>query len=648
MPNLLMPLSTRVHEIGLRLADATSSELNRTLCEGLSVVLGFPYRVTTSSVSDGATCTTTFAAVVYAATDASTTSAQGGIPADNAAAVIEAIDDLDLTSFSQAYARVAVAKRLTKAPAPKIGDIPVSTNTLGIVYAQRASLPIEAFAAELERLNGETPHEQWVDMVVIARVGVINYGVQFPAEGLSGDHLPPAPNAARGKPPPIYVIIAIRPVGDFAFNKMASFLVGHLQLFSPGAALPNFQDLLVGMSDTGIVCSGYQFNMAGALVPVPPQFRNDRYFPPPALRIENAKDGLLATIQLLPWQEGGVIFLRGNKLPLEGLLVFLDPEVLTTTAVFRRPNDTQLSYVLPISQKQFVAFLQRFQRQSNMVVRASKDKWTARKLADEGASSPFMARLLMGVMRIRDVAFQEGTRKSFDDVYETLSTALISARDTAREIAEIWRAHNSNVSSGTCVRRSPHTLHIDENVDRELRRLTESFLNATARSLKHGLQELAKVLGCNLGFWFQKEPSFKSGVTHLTNHDAALADYLSQSRAIWSETLMLRRNAVEHEGWTLPKVAYRDEADKVAACEPLVDGKPVTEFVEFMLDRLCCTVEDLVMHLLSTRLPMGIGLHEIPPERRPAEAPERFRITPLLGGEPLWRLKYNATRFSDR
>jgi hypothetical protein len=111
---------------------------------------------------------------------------------------------------------------------------------------------------------------------------------------------------------------------------------------------------------------------------------------------------------------------------------------------------------------------------------------------------------------------------------------------------------------------------------------------------------------------------------------------------------MLRRNAIEHEGWTLPRVTYRDEVGAVTAVEPLVDGKSVRDFVLFMLDRLCCAVEDLAMHLLSTRLPPGIGLHEIAPNRRLAEAPERFRITPLVGGETLWRLMYNAARFTDR
>ena len=111
---------------------------------------------------------------------------------------------------------------------------------------------------------------------------------------------------------------------------------------------------------------------------------------------------------------------------------------------------------------------------------------------------------------------------------------------------------------------------------------------------------------------------------------------------------MLRRNAIEHEGWTLPKVAYRDEAGAVTAGEPLVDGKPVREFVSFMLDRQCCAVEDLAMHLLSARLPAGIGLHEIARERRLPEAPERFRITPLVGGETLWRLHYDAAGFGDR
>jgi hypothetical protein len=569
-----MTLSARVQHIGQQIAAASGPNLSSTLCAGLQSLLGWPYKVAPKFVFDAHARTETFAAVIYTTPDAALALEDGAIPADNAAAVIDASERLDLAGFQQAYARTAAVKRLAKAPAPIMKEAPVSTNTLGIIFAQRTDLPIEVFVAEFERLNVETPCEFWPDMVVLAGVGVINYAVQFPCEGLSGDHLQPAPGAARRKPPPMYVVIVIRPASAFAFNKMAAFLVGHLVFFSPGAQLPNFQDLMEGMPDTAITHGGYQFNLAGELLPVPRQYYNERYMPPSPLRIEDRKGELMATIQLLPWQDGGVLLLRG-KLPLEGLLVFLDPAARTTLSILRRPNDLQLSYVLPISQKQFAAFLQRFQHRSNMVVKPAEGKWLVQKLANEGASSPFVARLLMGVLRIRDAAYPDHARReTFDKIYEMVSTSLFSARDTAKEIHKLWEAHAQKVTSGTCVRRTAQALHIDESIDRELRKLTESFLNASVRALKHGLQELAIELGVDIGFWFQKQQAFDKAAALLAGTDPLLADYLIEARRAWSASLVLRRNAVEHEGWALPKVVYRDEAGAVFAAQPDVDASP--------------------------------------------------------------------------
>ena len=87
-------------------------------------------------------------------------------------------------------------------------------------------------------------------------------------------------------------------------------------------------------------------------------------------------------------------------------------------------------------------------------------------------------------------------------------------------------------------------------------RKAEAFINTAARAIKKGMQDVAAVLGVNIGFLFQKQAAFEAGVATLQASDHALADYLRQARAVWSELLQDARNAVEHEGWTLPAVRY--------------------------------------------------------------------------------------------
>lgn len=77
--------------------------------------------------------------------------------------------------------------------------------------------------------------------------------------------------------------------------------------------------------------------------------------------------------------------------------------------------------------------------------------------------------------------------------------------------------------------------------------------------------------------------AFDTGFAVLAMSDPALAEYMRQTRA-YSECLVERRNAVEHERWILPHVTYARTDVGVEASEPSVAGQPVSEFVTFIFD----------------------------------------------------------------
>lgn len=134
---------------------------------------------------------------------------------------------------------------------------------------------------------------------------------------------------------------------------------------------------------------------------MPRQFYNDRYLAPLPFIIEDGRGRVLAAVQFLRWPDGGVILLRG-EMPLEMLLVFLGP-VAAKSGIVRRPG-LQISYAMAITEADFQAMLARCHRQSNMVVRLDETSWVVKKSADEGSSSPFMARLLLSLFKLRDAA----------------------------------------------------------------------------------------------------------------------------------------------------------------------------------------------------------------------------------------------------
>jgi hypothetical protein len=58
-----------------------------------------------------------------------------------------------------------------------------------------------------------------------------------------------------------------------------------------------------------------------------------------------------------------------------------------------------------------------------------------------------------------------------------------------------------------------------------------------------GMQDVAAVLGVNIGFLFQKQAAFDAGVATLQASDPALADYLKHART-WSDGVMPNPSAV--------------------------------------------------------------------------------------------------------
>jgi len=637
-------ISENFFAAGEKLSALSNSNIADALNQSLNGLLGLSFRAGPGSVVDSQGQRTGTFATLIRTTSRNSYSHSVEIPAEAAACAIDVAETIDLERLRAAYRRISDAKILKKSGVSRREGVDQTTVTLGIIFAMDASVPLETLAEEVERLNGQTSNAQWVDMVVILSKGIINYGVQFPGGGISGDLLPPAEGALSSASPPIYVIILIHPTGKYSFNKMCSYLVAHLGLFCPDAKLPFFKDVLEGTPTTAITLCGYQYNVRGDLLPVPRQFYNDRYIAPLPMQVEDDKGNLLSTVQFLPWQDGGVIILKG-KLPLEGLLIFLGVEALRRGGIKR--DGVQISNVLPINWINFIQMLQRLQQQSNMVVKNPEPKMVVQKMADEGTSSPFIARVFLGLLRFRDHALSDQSKRvEFDVAHNFVLTELMNARTTAQEITKTLGDHIKKVSERAIVRVHGQSLHIDETIDRQLGKQVEDFINGTARTLKHGMQTLAKAMDTDIGFLFQKADSFAKGIAALEKADAVLAEYLKQVRP-WSERLMQCRNDIEHAGWKLSKIAYSNNGGIIRAEEPEVFGQKVTEFAKFILDRVICFVEEVTMHLLQARMPIGSSITEVALSKRDSEIPVRFQVTLSSGGMPTWHIYYHQSPFEE-
>lgn len=622
-------------------ASGIADELNRQLNQ----LLGWPFRAARGTASDReGRATAPFGTLIFTRVQGVDT-ADGkpvSIAADTLACVVDVIHTLDLKQLRETYARVAQAKMLKKSPAAS--GVMHTTITFGVIFAIVTDVPLEYLAQELDRLNQHTPSAHWPDMVVAASQGLISYAAQFPGEpSISSQWMPPAESALDNSIPAIYVVMIIKPSGSYTFNQMMYMVLAHLWLFSPGASLPNRDEIIKDIQNHALIQSGYQYNLSGELCPVPPEQVQGRMLPTQPLLIQDQKGETLAALKFLKWQDGGVIWLSG-KLPLEGLLVFLGGQALKKAGTIKREG-FQLSHVLAIAERDFHEMLNQLQQRSNMVVRNDPGKFVVQKFADEGASSPFMARLFIGILDLGKT-LPENTRQAFEAAYDPLITTLLEIRTLAKEHTDLYADHERKVADGSIVEMRGPTVHITENIDRTVRKKTEEFLSSATRSFKDRMQRVTSALGVNIGFLYQKSENFDRGIATLEQSDGPLAVYLREARQ-WGDELVQTRNNLDHGGWQLPRISYIVNDSIVTVAEPLIEGQPATVFVAHKTDRLLCFVEDVTVHCIQRLMPSGLSITEIPPPQRSTIIPERFRTTLAEGGLPLWEIEYHASAFEE-
>jgi hypothetical protein len=159
---------------------------------------------------------------------------------------------------------------------------------------------------------------------------------------------------------------------------------------------------------------------------------------------------------------------------LEGILVFLGPLAKNAQGIKR--SDGAISSVLPIGEVQFWEMVKRFQRQTNVVVKPEQPKFTISKIADEGTSSPFIARLTLSPIKLRDVALPDHTKHgAFDKAYEFVFTTVMNTRTTSQKIMEMFTEHKRKIFTGDIARLQGHMIHIDESIEGNYRNMLKIF-----------------------------------------------------------------------------------------------------------------------------------------------------------------------------
>ncbi len=455
-----------------------SSNLGALLNVFLNKYLPWPYRATPGKASDATGAESPeFESLIHTSPQAIKR-----IATDNLACAIDVHEKLGLEQLRQSYEKIAHVKALAKSIVPTVSQgVPVADATMGIIFAVDLDAPIESLAEELARLNREHSYRVWPDMVVVLSRGTVNLMCQIPYKPL-GDFLPPAREMSHR--PAMYIHVFARAHAAFALNKMCAVLFPYLYFFQPGAGLPPYKEILRDMPATGMPIAAFQFNLKGDLVSVPTSMRFDELFLfPLSFRVEDRQGNLHAKVQYLPWQDGGVVRLQG-RFPIEALLVFAGKSALSEPIV--RYQNEQTSGVIPMSRDQFKEMANRMARQSNLVIKPDKrPNLVVEQRGNEGTSSPFVARLFMGICEMRDHSIgDKALREKFDKAFEGVHAGLESLRDTVKSITQLYTAHSEAVARGEGARYVNGDIFVDKPIDRELRKQVESIVGTASRIFK--------------------------------------------------------------------------------------------------------------------------------------------------------------------
>jgi hypothetical protein len=559
----------------------------------------------------------------------------GEIETDAVAVAAFAGAQLDETSLRAGYECIAKVKDLEKAPNE---DPSRSTVTLGLIVAATSARSLDSIAQMMRRLNSETLADLRPDMVAALNRGTVNYLVTFgPDQTMPGDWLPPA-RGKRDFVSPALLHMVTTATSTFSLNSLVGFIIGQLAFFGPSLERPDMRAAIIGVPANRTVVILYQFDLRGRLMELE---KVEPVALPPYL-IESPEKELLAKMFYQRWQDGGIVILEG-RLPLEGLLLFAPNAAPTMTVKLK--NERQVSSVLAMSLDDFKAFAEQIARRSNLTVRQQRQEFTIAHLADEGTSTPFVARLWMTPLHMRDLVLpQMADVDAFDTVYQSVLNDLVTLRRIGRETLDLWNAHIRRVASGEIIRYE-NGIHVDQTIDEPLSHNLETIIRNAASAAKQ-FQDLPRLFGIDIGFMFKDDNGFEAGIRALESTDPMLADYLRETRK-WLQPLTLTRNSLEHTPYVAPRIQYvRKPGNRFEASEPHVLGLPVTVFIPVILSRLNRFIEEVLIRSMQTAIPNPMTIAEIPVGARDAIKPERFS-SGLAGQVQPWQIIYSDDAFDD-
>lgn len=533
------------------------------------------------------------------------------LPVDTVAAVIEVKSRLNKSDLEDAYKKVMSCKSLKKRPIseadqPATGSGLRAAGTFGVIFGLDSDISLATLASHTEELDKQYDSRLRPDMILVLDKGVISYMIQFPGENLGGNLMPT--DSEDFLIPPVYIYKVLREDGIFSLNRFFTNLLSHLTFYPRRLGTPPFEVILEGTAKAAVTLQAFQYNLSRQLLPV--EIAEKELKLPSAIRIDDTNGKQLGYMQFYPWADGGVVKYRGD-IPFEALLVLA--EGMKATHVFNY-GGFQFSGVLPITETDFRNWPTQMNPKMDGM-RASLVQWKVVEVADEGTSSPFIARLLPGMMEIRDKTLNsEEIRRKFDVAFEPVMGSLLAAR-------QLLKGFGGPVEPD------------------QLKQLALDCLSHLKVMLSAVLQ-VSGALGISIEFLAIGDAEFERDLKSMRSVHPLLANYIETCREKWLRQFLTVTANAEKGGQIITSQGPHEEF--------FIEGVPALRFLETAFDRVCSLIESTCIYAFGCQLPKSLVIREIPIAERQAGYPRRFEAALYAGDVRAWELHYSDERFSDQ
>ena len=218
------------------------------------------------------------------------------------------------------------------------------------------------------------------------------------------------------------------------------------------------------------------------------------------------------------------------------------------------------------------------------------------KVANVGTNEPFLARIVIGLPEILDVADFKEKDKIKESIIEIFMNGLLPAFSHLQELRSI--------DSGK-----------KEKLTVDLNKAYFGFYDRIWAAYRDRMQKTAKLMGFNIGFMFQNDKDFEKGISEFQkaypNVHSDIVEAMRKNRIGWQNAVVRFRN---------------DYAEHQTIFEKDVEELRTLESVEICFNNCWTAIERILGELICSKLYGWAGVEEIPEAERDPSAPKRFRI----------------------